>query len=108
MTYFTEEPCDNVSKDNSFVGLVIVRWRGDTGQVPKIRLPFVQPVVARSRVEQEDSGSTFDEPSTVDELDASLSHGGNGVGEGSSGGSIISTGRGVNRVVRGGEDKRCR
>lgn len=42
-TYFSEEPCDNVSKDNGFVGLVVVGWRGDTGEVPEISLPLVHP-----------------------------------------------------------------
>jgi len=42
-THLSEEPCDNVSKDNSFVGLVVIWWRGDTSKVPKISLPLVHP-----------------------------------------------------------------
>jgi len=42
-TYLSEEPCDNVSEYNSFIGLVIVWWRRDTSKVPKISLPLVHP-----------------------------------------------------------------
>jgi hypothetical protein len=42
-TYLSEEPCDNVSKDNSFVGLVVIWWGRDTSKVPKISLPLVHP-----------------------------------------------------------------
>lgn len=42
-THLSEEPCDNVSKDNSFVGLVVIWWRRDTSKVPQISLPLVHP-----------------------------------------------------------------
>lgn len=86
-THFSKEPSDNVAEDNCLIGLVIIGRGGDSSQVPKIRLPLVQSVIARPSVKQEDSGSTFDKPSTIDELDASFSHGGDRIGERGSGGS---------------------
>jgi hypothetical protein len=43
LTHLSKEPCDNVSKDDSFIGLVVVGRRGDTSEVPEISLPLVQP-----------------------------------------------------------------
>lgn len=41
-----EEPCDNVSEDNSLIGLMVVRRRGYTSQVPQVGLPLVHPANA--------------------------------------------------------------
>jgi hypothetical protein len=84
-THLAEEPRDNVPKDNSLIRLVIIRRTGNTRQIPKIRLPLIQPIVARSSIKQEYSGCSFDKPSTVDQLDASVSHRLDTVGEGSGG-----------------------
>lgn len=73
--HLAQEPSDQVSKDDRLVGLVIIRRSRDPGQIPKIGLPLVQPVVSRSGVKEDDLGGSLDQPSTVDELDTSVPHG---------------------------------
>lgn len=40
-THLAQEPGDNVTKDDSLVGLVVVGRRRDTGKVPEIGFPLV-------------------------------------------------------------------
>jgi hypothetical protein len=42
-THLPEEPCDNVSEYDGFVGFVVIWWGRDTSKVPKISLPLVHP-----------------------------------------------------------------
>lgn len=44
VAYLAQEPGDHVAKDDSFVRLVIIRRRRDTGKVPEVTLPFVQTI----------------------------------------------------------------
>ena len=39
---FAEEPGDEVTKDDGFVGFMVVLRGRDTGQVPQVCLPFIQ------------------------------------------------------------------
>lgn len=72
--YLAEEPSDEVAKDNSLVGLVVVGWGRDAGQGPQIAFPLIQFVVARPSIKQEDTGSSIDQPTTVKSLDATVIH----------------------------------
>ena len=33
-THLSEEPCNNISEYNSFIGLVVIWWGRDTSKVP--------------------------------------------------------------------------
>ncbi len=71
---FAEEPCSEVAEDERLVGLVVVCWGWDTSQVPEIRLPLVHAVVHAGGVEEQDTGRTLDEPSSIEELDTRIAH----------------------------------
>ena len=43
MTYLAKEPCHDVAEHDGLVRLMVIRRCGDTGEVPKIGLPFVHP-----------------------------------------------------------------
>lgn len=64
-SYLSEEPCDQVSKYDSLICLVVVSWRRNAGSRPEISLPLVELVVSATSIEQKDSGSTINQPSTV-------------------------------------------
>ena len=76
-----KKPSYEVSKDHCFVGLVISWRRGDTSRVPQISLPFIEPLVACLGVDEQDPWGSFNEPSTVDQPNASSLHAGNSFGE---------------------------
>lgn len=73
-TNLAEEPGDDIAEDNSFVCFVIVGGAWDAGEVPEIALPFVSLGVHAACVEEQDVGSTVDEPSAVKGLDAAIAH----------------------------------
>ena len=60
MTYFPQEPRDDVAKDDRLVGLMVVGRGWDASKIPKVALPFIQPGVLATGVEQDDLGSAFD------------------------------------------------
>ena len=104
-THLAEEPCNHVAKHNSLVCLVVVGRRGDTGNVPEVGLPLIEPsgmsadtatrtftngrfyvpVVAAASVEKEHAGGTLNEPATVEVLDAAVLHVLEGLSHGRSG-----------------------
>lgn len=45
ISHLSEEPCDLVPKHDRLVCFVVIRRAGDTGNVPEIRLPLVEPDV---------------------------------------------------------------
>jgi hypothetical protein len=73
-TYLSQEPCDQVAKDDGFVGLRVAGRRGDTGNRPQIALPLVEVSVGSAGVEQEHAGSAINQPSAVQGLDAPVGH----------------------------------
>lgn len=86
--HLAQEPGNEVTKHDGLVGLVIIRRRRDPRQIPQIALPLVQSVVSRPGVKEDDLGSTLDQPSTVDQLDASVPHSLERQGERGSGGRV--------------------
>ncbi len=74
MTYLSEEPGDEVAKNDSFVGLMIIRGRGDSGNIPEIALPLVEELVAGAGVDEQDTRSPFDQPAAVHQMDAAAPH----------------------------------
>lgn len=50
--YLAQEPCDKISKDDRLIGLVVA-WGGwDSGKVPQIALPLIEPTVCGPGIEQ--------------------------------------------------------
>ena len=49
--------------------------------MPNIRLPFVQPAIARLGVDEQNARGAFDQPSAIEQTNATLSHPENGLGE---------------------------
>lgn len=72
--YLSQEPCNQITEDNSLIGLMITNRRRNTSSSPKISFPFVQPFVTCSCIDQEDSWGTLDQPSSVHQLNASFLH----------------------------------
>lgn len=79
--YLSEEPGDEVAKDDGLVGLVVAGGRGDTGDVPEVALPLVQVAVGSLGVEEQDAGSALDQPAAVHVANATVLHGLEGGGE---------------------------
>lgn len=66
MTHLPQEPSDDVAEDNRLIGLMVVGRSWDASEVPKVTLPFVQPGVLATGVEQDDLGGAFDQPSPIE------------------------------------------
>lgn len=73
-TYFSEEPGNNVTENDSLVGLVVTWWGWNASNVPEIRLPLIEMVVGGAGVEEQNSWSTVNEPASVGIGDAPLRH----------------------------------
>lgn len=73
-SHLAQEPCDQVTEDDSFVGLVIIRRAGNAGSRPKVALPLVKLVVASAGVEQQHARCAVNQPSSVESLDATVVH----------------------------------
>jgi len=73
-TDITEEPRDEIAKDDGLVRFVVA-WRArNSGQIPEVALPLVQPRIRAAGVEQEYMGVALDQPTTVKGLDALCTH----------------------------------
>lgn len=77
--YLTQEPGDQITKDDGFICLVVGIWGRDAGGIPQIPFPFVKPPIARAGTDEQHSGSSLNEPATVDDLNSSRLHGLDGV-----------------------------
>lgn len=75
LAYLTQEPCDNVSENDSLVGLVISRGRWNAGCGPQVALPLIQVTISGFSVEQKDSRCTVDKPSSIQSLNTASIHG---------------------------------
>ena len=74
-THLAQEPRDQVTEDDSFVGLVIVGRTGNASSRPEVALPLVELVVAGAGVEQQHTRCAVNQPSSVEGLDATVVHG---------------------------------
>ncbi len=75
MTHLPQEPCHQISKDDSLVSLVVVGWSGDTGEIPQIALPLVETRILASCIEEQDMGRAFDKPASIESFDTDCTHG---------------------------------
>jgi hypothetical protein len=73
-SHLSQEPCNQVSKDNGLVGLGIAWRRGDAGRRPQVTLPLIEPSIARTSVKEQHTGRTVNEPASIERLDASILH----------------------------------
>jgi len=73
-TYLSQEPRDDVAEDDRLVGLVVVGRGWDASKIPKVTLPFVQPGVLTTGVEQDDLGGAFNQPSPIEQDHAFSAH----------------------------------
>lgn len=74
ITYLSEEPRDEIAKDNSLVGLGITWRRGDATNRPQIAFPLVQIIVCGACVKEKDSRCSVDQPTAIKGLDSSIVH----------------------------------
>ena len=74
-THFAQEPGDDVAEDNGLIGLVVVGRSWDASKVPEVTLPFIQPRILASSVEQDDLGSALDQPPSIKQDHAFSAHG---------------------------------
>lgn len=73
-TYLSQKPGGEVAQKNGLVRFGVVGRGGDSSQVPEVSLPLIETVPNRPSVEQENLGSSLDEPAAVQELDSAVSH----------------------------------
>lgn len=64
-TYLSEKPCNNISKYNGLVCLLVARWRGDASCGPQISFPLVHVTVCGFGIEQQYSRSAINKPSSI-------------------------------------------
>ncbi len=72
--YLSQKPRHQVSKYHGFVGLVVPGRGGDTGRVPEVRFPLVEESICTLGVYQDYPRGPLDQPTTVDNINASLFH----------------------------------
>ena len=69
-----EEPCDDVSKNDTLVRFVIAGGCWNPCQVPEIAFPFVQAMILATGIEEKNVGIAVDKPAAVEALDALHTH----------------------------------
>lgn len=74
-THLSEEPRNEVAKDDSLVGLGVSCGGRDGGGIPQVGLPLVEEAVPGLGVNQQHAGGTLDQPAAVDYADSPLLHG---------------------------------
>lgn len=72
--YLAQEPCHEVSKNHRFICLIISRRRRNPRGVPEISFPLVQPPIASLGVNEKNPWSTFYQPPSIHQPDASRLH----------------------------------
>jgi hypothetical protein len=50
-THLSEEPCDEITKDDRLVGFVVAWGRRNTSQVPQVPFPFIESTVRGAGIE---------------------------------------------------------
>ena len=70
-----QEPGHNVTQENSFVGFMVMIRSWNASNVPQVSFPFIEHVVSRMNIEKQNTGGTFNQPSSVQPLDTTFAHG---------------------------------
>lgn len=74
-TYLAKKPSYEVPKDDRVGCFVVTGRRGDRRNVPQIRLPLVGVLMGRLDVDEKDPRCALNQPSSVQNIDAAVSHG---------------------------------
>lgn len=69
-----QEPSYDIAEDNCLVRFVVARGAWNSGEIPKIALPFVELIILTAGVEEQNVGSAFNEPSAIEGFDTTGSH----------------------------------
>src|SRR5688500_6718553 len=77
-SHLSEEPRDQVAEDDGLVGFVVIWWGWNAGNVPQVRLPLVHELVGRLGVDQKYPWGALNEPTTIEDADATIPHRRNG------------------------------
>jgi hypothetical protein len=72
--YFSQEPSNQVSKNNCFICFLISNRCRYPSHAPQICFPLIQTAPYTSSVKQQHPRSTLNEPSAIQELDATGLH----------------------------------
>lgn len=80
-TYLAEKPSYQVPEDDGIGCFVVARRGRNRGNVPQIGLPLVCVFVGSFDVDEEDPWCALDQPSPIEDADATVSHGLNGGGK---------------------------
>lgn len=73
-SYLSQEPSHQIAENDGLVRFVVGIWGWDTSSSPQVSLPFVEPSVPSSGIDEEYPWGTLNEPSTIHQLNASFSH----------------------------------
>lgn len=71
---FSQEPSNEVTEYNGFVGFVVIGRTGDASEIPEISLPFIEFVILAARVKEDNIGIPLNEPATEENLDTTVPH----------------------------------
>jgi len=80
-TYLAEEPSDQVTENNSFIGLFVGRWRWNTSYVPQVGLPLVHVLICCFGVDEQNARCTLYQPPAIQDAYATVAHRLNALGE---------------------------
>lgn len=73
--HLSQEPGDEIAKDNGLVRLLVVLRRRNAGHIPEICLPFVHVAVCCLSVDKQYARCALDKPATVQNADSAIPHG---------------------------------
>ncbi len=81
IAYLSQKPSHEISENHRFVGFLVPWWGGNSCCVPEICFPLIQESICGLCVNQKDSWSTFNQPTTINNADSSRFHRSNRLGE---------------------------
>lgn len=73
-THFSQEPRNQIPKNDCLIRLMIIRRGRDPSQIPQVALPLVQLAVRRPSIEQNNLRRSFYKPPSIKHLNALLAH----------------------------------
>jgi len=74
LAHLAQKPSNQVAKNNGLVCFRVIGRRRNARHGPQVAFPLIEVSVGSAGVEQQDSRSAINKPSTVESLDASVFH----------------------------------
>lgn len=72
--YLSKEPRNKVSENDCLVRLIVTRRGRDARAVPQICFPLIHILICCLRVDQQHTGGAFNQPSSVEDTNATAAH----------------------------------